>query len=163
MLYVMYCCGFCFLSISFAPLTHILITLQYFLLLALPSSSLIIKHTYLNKKRPCIKHSLALMSSTGPHQKRGARGLVWTSWQGHALARYHFCDITSYIFCVASTDILCVFPWNAAAHRRYYRKEVYKPFGIINLPCLHYIIVFIGHTRTYYVFLFALTPFHVIS
>ena len=97
MLYVMYCCGFCFLSISFAPLTHILITLQYFLLLALPSSSLIIKHTYLNKKRPCIKHSLALMSSTGPHQKRGVRGLVWTSWQGHALARYHYCDITSYI------------------------------------------------------------------
>lgn len=51
---------------------------------------------HLNKKRPCIKHSLVLMSSTVPHQKRGARGLVWTSWQGHALARYHYCDITSY-------------------------------------------------------------------
>ena len=108
MLYVMYCCGFCFLSISFAPLTHILITLQYFLLLALPSSSLIIKHTYLNKKRPCIKHSLALMSSTGPHQKRGVRGLVWTSWQGHALARYHFCDITSYIYSVSPLRIFYV-------------------------------------------------------
>lgn len=25
-----------------------------------------------------------------------AQSYIWTSWQGHALARYHYCDITSY-------------------------------------------------------------------
>ena len=141
MLYVMNCSRVHFLSISLAPLTHISVTLQYFFLFAFPYSILIIKHTYLNKKRPCITHSLVLTSSTEPHQKeRCERSRL------DQLARSRPCSIPLlrynplYIFRVATTDILCVFPWNAAAHRRYYRKEVYKPLGTINFPCLHYII-----------------------
>ena len=40
--------------------------------------------------------------------KRGVRGLVWTSWQGRALARYHYCDITSYIQSVSPLRIFYV-------------------------------------------------------